>query len=207
MNTLSKSQKLFLVEQGIGLNQIFDAKNLAKSEYKAKMKATNKIIAFNVSPCQKEGHTLRTRSGHCAQCNTAHLGFQKRNDYAGFVYIAGTKEGKLIKVGFTSGVEKRSESLNRTKYGGFSDWDILFAISCINAGEIETKTKSELRNYSIIRVYDHDSKMQKTDEIYHCSYSTAKDKLNTIIKKGKYNSNIKVEKTGKNYQFPNLVRI
>ncbi len=206
MNGLTKSQIQFLKEQGIGLNQTFDAKGLTKAEYRAKMKPDGKIIAFNVSPCQKEGHTLRTRSGHCAQCNTAHLGFQKRNDDAGFVYIAGTKEGKLIKVGFTSGVEIRSESLNRTKYGGFSDWEILFAISCVNAGELENKIKKELGKYSVSKIYEHDSKKQKTDEIYRCSYSKSKEKLKEIIKNEKFNANIKVEKIGNSYQFPNLAR-
>lgn len=206
MSGLSKDQLRFLEEQGIGTNQIFDAKGLTKSEYRSQMKKDGRIIAYNVSPCQKEGHTLRTRSGHCAQCNTAHLGFQKRNDDAGFVYIAGTLEGKLIKVGFTSKVEIRSESLNRTKYGGFSDWQILFALTCINAGEIEIKIKSKLSDYSITKVYQHNNKSQNTDEIYTCSYSTAKMKLIEVVENGEFSANIKVEKIGINYQFPNLAR-
>jgi hypothetical protein len=205
MKTLTKSQIQFLEQHGIGMNQTFNAQGLTKSEYHDKMKVSEKIIAFNVTPCQKEGHTLRTRSGHCAQCNTAHLGFQKRNDNAGFVYIAGTKKGKLIKVGFTSGVEIRSESLNRTKYGEFSDWEILFAVSCTNAGQIENKIKSKLIGYSFSTNYQHDRKNQLTDELYRCSYSKAKENLKNILENGDFNSNIKIEKIGNNYEFQNLI--
>ncbi|MDM9630240.1 GIY-YIG nuclease family protein [Robiginitalea aurantiaca] len=202
MRGLSKSQLQFLKKQGIEVSQTFDAKGLKKSEYRPRMKATGKIIAYNVSPCNKAGHTLRTRAGHCAQCNTAHIAFQKRNDKPGIVYIAGTREGKLVKVGYTKGVHIRSESLNRTKYGGFSDWEILYAISCVKAGEIEIKAKSSLKAFSASMVYDHDGKDQKTDEIYRCSFDYIKNNLRQVIGNGKYKVDVLVERKGNNYQFP-----
>ncbi len=206
MSELTKSQIEFLEHHGIDINLTFDAKGLKKSEYANQMKINGRLIAFNVTPCQKEGHTLRVRAGHCAQCNTAHLGFQKRNDDAGIIYIAGSKNGKLIKVGFTKGIEIRKESLNRTKYGNFSDWEILFAMSCMNAGILESKIKFELNGYSYLTNYNHDGKTQKTGELYRCSYKKAKDKLLLVIENENLSVKPLVEKVGTEYEFPNLMK-
>ena len=84
MLNLNKSQIEFLKSQNISEKMIFNAKGLKKSEYKGIMKLKRKIIAYNVTPCRENGHTLRTRSGHCVQCNTTRIGFQKRSDKIGF---------------------------------------------------------------------------------------------------------------------------
>ena len=139
MSNLNKEQLAFLKEHKVSSKFVFDAKGLKKSEYKEIMKDLNKLVAFNVTPCSKFGHTLRTRSGHCCQCNTAYLEFQKRNDSEGIVYIAKSLLGKIIKIGFTKSIQIRSESLNRTKYGGFNDWIIVYAIESKEAGKIENK--------------------------------------------------------------------
>tara|TARA_R110002033_G_scaffold113972_2_gene158963 strand:+ start:1505 stop:2119 length:615 start_codon:yes stop_codon:yes gene_type:complete len=202
MSGLTKSQIEFLKTQGISEKMTFNAKGLKKSEYKNLMKPKGKIIAYNVSPCRKEGHTLRTRSGHCAQCDTAAIGFQKRSNKVGFTYIAGTQKGKLIKIGFTEiGVELREISLNKSKYGEFEDWKILFAVNCINALEVENKTQSELKENSVSITYNHDNKKQKTDELFKCSYSKSKNILINISEEEKYNSTITINKIGKNYEF------
>lgn len=74
---LTKLQVLFLEKHGIETKQLLDAKGLSPSEYKALMQSKGKLIAYNVVPCQKEGHTLRTSSGHCAQCDTSRFGAKK----------------------------------------------------------------------------------------------------------------------------------
>src|SRR5665811_560663 len=100
MEGLTKEQLDFLKEHKVHLKFVFDAQGMSKSVYRPIMKDLNKYIAFNVTPCNKYGHTLRTRSGHCCQCNTAHMAFQKRNDSIGVTYIGGTLTGNVIKVGF-----------------------------------------------------------------------------------------------------------
>jgi hypothetical protein len=177
MSKLSPEQLKFLQEQGIDLKYVFNAHGLSKSECKNIMKELNKIVAFNVTPCQSQGHTLRTRSGHCCQCNTAVLGFQKRNDSEGVVYIAGSLTGKIIKIGFSKAVEVREESLNRTRYAGFLDWKILFALRSKDAGKIENKANSILRPYMSTHDYNHDGHWQDSKETYSCAYSKAKETL------------------------------
>ncbi|HNQ27481.1 MAG TPA: aminotransferase class I/II-fold pyridoxal phosphate-dependent enzyme, partial [Aquaticitalea sp.] len=74
---LTESQIAFLKKYNFGMEDMFDAKGLTTIEYMARMKAEGKRIAYNADPCKKEGHTLRTKSGHCAQCNTYRFGVKK----------------------------------------------------------------------------------------------------------------------------------
>ncbi len=204
MNGLTTDQRNFLKEQGIHLKHVFNAEGLKKSEYRLIMKELNMLIAYNVSPCQQEGHTLRTRSGHCCQCNTATIGFQRRNDSAGVVYIAGSIVGETIKIGFTKAEEIRSESLNRTKYAGFNDWQILFTLSSENAGRIETKANSLLRGYSFSTEYRHDDHWVESHETYRCAYSKAKEFVELAYTRESYKVKIEKNNPSNNYEFRNL---
>lgn len=190
-NPLSKSQLRFLDNHNVPLEKLFDAKGLKKKEYRTKMKELNKAVAFNVVPCRKKGHTLRSRSGHCVQCNTAYLAFQKRNDSKGIVYIAESIKGHIIKVGYSKSFKTRSESLNRTEYAGFSDWIIKFAVESKNAGKIEHKISAILNEHSKKIEYEHDNHLQIATEIYDCSFHLAKEELLKICEKDNLNYSIK----------------
>jgi hypothetical protein len=80
MKNLTAEQIDFLNSHNISLDKVFDASGFSLSEYKVIMKDQGKQIAYNVAPCQQYGHTLRTRAGHCIQCNPAAIAFIKRND-------------------------------------------------------------------------------------------------------------------------------
>ena len=207
MAGLTSDQIIFLKEQDIHLKYVFDAEGLSKSEYRVIMKELNKQFAYNVSPCRKKGHTLKTRSGHCCQCNTARIGFQKRNDSAGIVYIAGTLTGELIKIGFSKAVEVRAESLIRTKYAGFNDWKILYALKSENAGRIETKSNSLLHDYAFSADYEHDGHWQDSSETYHCAYSKAKQFVEKAYKLENYKVDIEKNSPTKEYEFRNLKKL
>lgn len=203
MAGLTSDQIRFLKEQKIHLKYVFDADGLSSSEYRVIMKELNKIIAYNVSPCGREGHTLRTRSGHCCQCDTAKIAFQKRNDSAGIVYIAGSLTGKVIKIGFSKAVEVRAESLNRTKYAGFDDWNILYALKSENAGRIETRSNSLLHEYAYSIDYEHDGHWQDSYETYHCAYSKAKELVEKAYQSQNYEIDIERNSPTEKYEFRN----
>ena len=74
---ITKEQLKFLETQKISLDKIFDATGLSKTEYHKSMKEMDKIIAIGVTPCAKFSHSMRTRNGHCVQCNTATIAFRK----------------------------------------------------------------------------------------------------------------------------------
>ena len=108
MSKLTKEQSAFLAKHNTPISSVFDASGMGKSDYRAAMKELGKTVAIGVTPCKKGNHTMRTRSGHCIQCNPASIAFQKRHLMDGFVYVAGA-----------------------------SDWECLFWVKTKNAGKVE----------------------------------------------------------------------
>ena len=204
MADLTSDQIRFLKEQNILPKYVFDAQGFSQSEYRVIMKELNKLIAYNVTPCRQEGHTLRTRTGHCCQCDTAKIEFLRRNDSSGIVYIAGSLIGQVIKIGFSKAVEVRAESLNRTKYAYFNDWKILYALKSMDAGRIETKSNSLLHDYAYLLDYEHDGHWQDSYETYHCSYSKAKEFVEKAYRDENYVVEIELNSTTDKYEFRNL---
>lgn len=186
MKGLTKEHLAYLKQHNVALDRVFDSEGFPPSVYRPKMKSLGKLIAFNVSPCGNAGHTLKTRSGHCPQCNPAYLEFQKRKDSSGVVYIAGTRKGKIIKVGFSKALEVRDESINRTKYASYNDWTMLYAIHSPVAGQIENEIKMKLSQYSSEFVYEHDGHIQEAGETFTCSFSKVKAALVELCKTKKY---------------------
>jgi hypothetical protein len=95
---ITEEQLVFLKENNIPLSKVFDATNQKREVYRKSMKALEKLIAINATPCSKYGHTIRTRNGHCCQCNTASIAYIKRHYANGYVYIVGSQENKVLKV-------------------------------------------------------------------------------------------------------------
>lgn len=181
---MNDQEQEFLKQQGIPLLLTFDAKGLPISEsIKALMKEQDKAIAYNATPCNNGGHTLRTRSGHCIQCDTARISFILRNISFGTIYVAGSIKGQLIKVGSTVNKADRKASLNKSKYGSYTDWDILYSAQCLNVGRVEDEIKFSLKKYGISNQYHHDNHIQSTSELFKCSYSKAYESILQIIER------------------------
>lgn len=156
MSAISEDQLAFLDSQGIPLGRVFDATGMRKSEYKAAMKTLDMVLAIGVSPCDKGGHTIRTRHGHCAQCNPAVIAFQNRYSQRGYVYIAGSRTHQLIKIGYALDVLNRMKSLNYFGYGGTNDWLWLHAFDVYNGGRIEHEAQLYLRGARFPTSYKRD---------------------------------------------------
>lgn len=193
---LTREQLLFLHSQGLSKEDTFDALEMTQSTYYPIMKRTNKLIAYNTKPC-KNGHTMRTRSGHCPQCNTAYLRFSQRSNEGGFVYVAISKRGELCKIGFTHAIGIREESLNRTYYADFNDWVIRFAIKSEYAGKIEELVKMRLYQYSYQLEYSHDGKIQIATELLNCDFKKVKGAIVDICRKSKYVYKVILDKNEK----------
>lgn len=204
---LSELEKEFLKEQNIPLILTFDASGCETSEYEALMKNQNKIIAFNTSPCETHGHRLRTRIGDCIQCDTAKIALMKKDDDLGTVYIIGSVEGRIIKIGMTQNALKE-KTLNAAKYGGRVDWKVLFSVECVNAGKLELMLQEGLSKYGVSLKLDSDDHLQFAPDLFNCSYAKAKEQLDEILNNGQIHGFNGVEKTRqiKFYKFRNLVR-
>ncbi len=182
---ISEEQLFFLKEHNIPLSKIFDAANQKREAYRKSMKALEKLIAINATPCSKYGHTIRTRNGHCCQCNTASIAYLKRHYAHGYVYIVGSQEKKVLKVGSTNNIKNRVNSLNFENYASINDWELILYYKCNNIGLIETEAHNKLNKFQIEKTYIKNGRTQIAYEIFDCSYDTCKNSLISSIKNQK----------------------
>ena len=134
MAKLTDDQRFFLKTQKLPLSQIFDASGMRKAAYAEAMKAAGANFAFGTTPCARGGHTLRTRAGHCIQCDTSKIAYQMRHHRAGFVYLAGSPSTAQLKIGSTGDLSDRESKLRDYAYGGAADWEIILSSFVQNAG-------------------------------------------------------------------------
>lgn len=182
MTKLTETEMIFLEKHKISLGAVFDAKGLGPKKYGASMRALGKAVAFGVTPCKKEGHTLRSRSGSCVVCSPSNLGFQSRFDSLAYVYIAGSLKLKLIKAGYAFEIEERLSSLNEQGYAGASDWEVLFWVKAESAGRIEFSLHSELSKYRKPTSFVRSGNTIDCLETFSCAASSAMDALKSLIK-------------------------
>ena len=170
MAKLTKKQITFLINQDVSLHKVYDATGLSATVYKREMKVLGKEVAIGVTPCQWAGHTMRTRSGHCAQCNTHTFAFRRRFNEANYVYIAKSDKKRLLKIGVTNDTYRRCAALNSHGYGGAYDWNIAYHEYCERAGRIEAHVHNILnqRGYQINRRYIKQGYYVDCQELFRC---------------------------------------
>ncbi len=147
MAKLSKAQISFVQKMELSMDDLFNASGLNNKEYQEIMKEQGKLVAYGVTPCGAKGHTLRTRKGHCVQCNTANLDYLKRMSKIADVYVAWSHKKRIAKVGLSVDAYQRLSTLNEFKYGGIEDWQMKLIYTCENAGQIETATHQLKQEY------------------------------------------------------------
>ena len=173
MTTLDNSQIVFLKRHQISPGSVFDATGLGKKEYRRIMKSLGALVATGVTPCAAERHTLRTRSGHCIQCNPASITFQKRHAKRAYVYVSGSKNLRLLKVGYSEDVPSRIDTLNQLGYAGTNDWEALYWVNLDEAGRIELEAHSGLAEYASPTQYKRDGNTVDCLETFSCGASEA----------------------------------
>lgn len=181
--TLSRDQIEFLARHLVPERTIFNAKGLSKSTYQQRMRDEDCDIAYGTASCEKAGHTLRVRSGHCVQCNTATLSFQLRNKSSGEVYVAESlREPRIVKVGSSVSSVTRLANLNSEQYAGRNDWTRKYHYGVKNMGVVEFEIHATLSKYAVTDKYylSHGNKTL-CREIFSCSTEVAINTLKEII--------------------------
>lgn len=155
----------FLVSQQILLTQVYDARGRGPTSFNDEAKAAGQLFGM-ARPCDKGGHRLFTRKGHCIQCDTSKIAFIRRFSDAGHVYIAATTKGRLLKVGSTSNVTDRSSTLNTEGgYAGFDDWVIIAHAKTPSMGRVEFEIHKALEDLSLSMEYVRGGRKQTTREV------------------------------------------
>jgi T5orf172 domain-containing protein len=108
--------------------------------------------------------------------------FRDRHYEAGYVYIAGSLYGRVLKIGTTWDLPRQEYRLNYNGYGSLNDWKMLYSVWLdSNAGNIEHRARGRLQRYKIMRMYRKDGRLQKGREIVQCSFSIAYEALSDLI--------------------------
>ena len=186
--TLTIVEKNFLENHKLPICSTFNAMGMRKKDYRIIMKELNKQIAYNTTPCKKFGHKLRTRNGHCVQCDTTKFAFLDRYDSKNYLYIASSKKRNFHKIGLTNNTKQRQINLNYSCYGGTNDWKIKDSIFCDNAGRIENNIHKRLNKHLYsFEYFRRDLKINvQCKEIFKIDYIIIKKVFYSEIESNKY---------------------
>lgn len=184
-NAILHAEELtFLTSQNLTVDDVFDGRGLTKQEYAKRAKDQGKIIVLGKECTVGAGHRLKTRSGgHCIQCHPSKIAYASRHSKANYLYIYGSLNARLIKVGMTNSTEERTKSLNVKSYAyaNADDWELLYRVWIKQAGEVETKLRQRLEQYAKIIEYQKGDKTQLAKEAVRCPFSTVKAALDDIL--------------------------
>jgi hypothetical protein len=169
------------MSHGLGPEDVFDARSYRQRTWFRLIEKAEKTIALG-SRCSRGGHRLRSRRGHCVQCDPKKLAYQARWNAEQYVYIAGSLGNSLIKIGTCSDCNQREKQLRAERYGGCSDWRLLLTRKVKRAAAIEYAAHKALSDYWVTpRAYVKDGNFQSATELLSCSFSRAKAVLNSVI--------------------------
>jgi hypothetical protein len=177
---LTNEQMMFLKRQKIELFQMFNAQGLTKVEYHAEMKREDKLFAYGVKECGS-GHSLRTRAGHCIECNTANIAFMVRHNKRATVYVAASRSIGIIKIGSSTQLPVREEQIRKYAYAGATDWIIVSSVLCDNAGKVEKETQKKLKAFQWEATYVWEGRETDCYEVFKCGYPEAHKALIEVL--------------------------
>jgi hypothetical protein len=173
---LTPGELSFLASQGLGSEDVFDARRLPQHYWFRQIDEAGKIVALG-SRCRNAGHRLRTRRGHCVQCDPKKLAYQARYRAEQYVYVAGSLSARLIKIGTCVDTQQRERQLRVERYGGTGDWEMIFTVWVKSAGAVEQSAHDRLSRYAVTGDYWKDGLLQTGTELLQCSFSEAKKAL------------------------------
>ena len=208
---LTRSQLAFLKKHDISEDLLIDANGSEMTEnLSQQMLEEEKILAYNTAECSaNKNHNFLTTEGDCPQCHTASLQTALKEYQTGYIYIIGSVQAGLMKLGSATEIVKRVKTLNgsASKYGGFDDWEMLFYAKTINIGKVERMAQDKLTSYLDTRQFQKSDRAAKGSELFRCSYTRAKKALTDVQEELALDLTQKVEKSAilYNYQFRNLI--
>ena len=145
MTKLTIEEEQFLEGNRVPYGAVLDASGLEKPDWRKLIRALEKWVIVGGLPCEKAGHTIRLRSGHCYQCGTSSPVFLLRKLNFTNLYIAGSSSGGFLKLGSSRDFKKNIETLNQHKYAGVDDWQVIIAYEVTGSEKIEFKTQRKIK--------------------------------------------------------------
>ena len=171
MSKLTPEQLIFLKSQQISLSLLVDAGHLSKISREKFMNESGHKFYYGGAPCKAAGHTLRSKAGHCIQCDTSKIAYQLRSSAAGYVYLAHSEQNGFIKIGFSEvDPYARVTWLQASAYGDVNDWEIKRSVKILkDAGKCEFEIHAALEKWRKSIVYQKNGQAVECREIFSCS--------------------------------------
>lgn len=189
MKKLDNEISNWLNKHNIPISKVMDASEYSgKSTYGPVMKQNGFLLATGVTPCKTASHRLRTRHGHCVMCDPTKLRYQQRYSEEAVIYVArASSDKRFVKIGITTNIEGRKQTLNTNGgYAGLLGWEINFQEKVSNAGDIENLIKKRLSEYSTVREYIKNGRLQTATEVFQAPLELVLDQVKKIIKSNKH---------------------
>ncbi|RZL45547.1 MAG: GIY-YIG nuclease family protein, partial [Pedobacter sp.] len=162
----------------IAKDLLFDAQgNALSDDLKAEMSANNKVIAYNASGFNgDENFNIQSISGDWLEADTSKVAIALRENNVGYVYLAGSRKGGLIKVGSSNDKHNSIKGLNlpASRSAGLDDWELLFDVKTKAMGKLERLIQQELAEFKADYPHEKIAKTQNAAELYRCSYDKAR---------------------------------
>lgn len=183
MATLTIEQLTFLKNQHVSLSLVLDAGDLSKKAREALMDETGHKFYYGGAPCKAGAHTLRTKAGHCVQCDTSKIAYQLRSSASGYVYLAHSERNNLVKVGFSEvDPYNRVTWLQTSSYGGVNDWLIVKSQRVLkDAGKCEFDIHGALERWRRPVTYLKNNETVECREIFACMLPVAREAYDRIV--------------------------
>lgn len=173
MLDLTDGEFQFLAEHGLEAGDVFDGRLLPPALRKAGAKEDGKTVVLRDPARSVCGHRLTTRAGHCVQCDTSKLAYERRHEQPALVYIAGSTSLRVVKVGVTLDAHQRLSNLNSQAYGGARDWEMLFHVGFNRAGAVENRTQQRLKKAVGDFMTIKDGREQSSIELFQNTFTEA----------------------------------
>jgi hypothetical protein len=107
---------------------------------------------------------------------------RSRHYEPGYVYIAGSLAGRVLKIGTKVNIGRRpANKLRGQRYGNLSDWELIYYVWVQEGGKIEHAARAQLQRYKTMRMYPKDGSLQKAREIVKCPFSLAVAAIYNLI--------------------------
>lgn len=170
---LRKDEKSFLAKNKIPENIVADMR--VRSDWASCAEFMHPIgcyVAWGFRRCD-QGHRLTTAKGKCIQCDTRPIGFMRGYWTQGHVYLLISASHEIVKVGWSTDLQKRIRELRSERIAFAHDWSLIRSHLCIQPALLEKALHERLSKYRDPTDYMRHRIPRKAGEIFSCSRRTA----------------------------------
>lgn len=199
MLELTASEVAFLKKNSLSVNHVYDGRGQSVKVKYDEAKRLGKTIVIG-NPCKKANHRLRDLANHCAQCSPSVLHHQKIYETPGYVYVAGSLQGKVLKIGCSTDINDRERTLNSEPYAGFNDWRMIANVKVQRKGDLENRVLARLNGFQASFTNIRSGREVRQTEIRSCSAEVAIEALQYEVGKNQEHE-IEIKKIWKIYNW------